>query len=472
MNTAPTMLEKKKKFSMPHTFVIISIFIILATALTWIIPSGTFDRAFDEATGRTLVVAGTFQYTEDVNVGIPQMIMSIYDGMVNAANIIFFTFFSYGFMVMLVRVGAFDAGVGALIRKMKGKDHLVMPILAILFSLMGASFGIYEETYGFVPIVMGMGVALGYDALYGAIVVLGGIATGYAAASINPYTVAIAQTIGELPLFSGMAFRWVAYACFMIVFLLLLTRYGKRVKKDPTKSYVYGIDFPMLSKASQDDLVNSTFTTRHKISLLICLATVIVFAFGAIKYGWYFSELSAIFLTMMFVIGGINGQSIGKTCDVFVDISKNILFAAFVIGLSRAILIVMQNGEIIDTICYYFSNSLAGLPKIVAAEAMLGFQTLLNLFIPSGSGQAVTSMPLMIPLADLLGINRQIAVLAFQFGDGFSNIFWPTACATLCAISGVPMNKWWKFFAPFFVIVEVVAAILLAVAVLINYGPF
>lgn len=465
-------VEKNGKITIPHTFVIISTFIIIATILTWIVPAGTFQRVFDEATGRTLVVAGTFEFVQATPVTLTQMVMSIFDGMVNAANIVFFTFFSYGFMVMLIKVGAFDSGVGALIRTLKGKDYIVMPVLAVLFSLMGASFGIYEESYGFVPIVMSMAVALGYDPFYGAIVVLGGIATGYASAAINPYTVAIAQTIGELPLFSGMAYRGVCYLCFITVFLICLQRYGNKVKKDPSKSYVYGIDFPNISTSSQEELLAKEFTVQHKISLLICLFTVIAFAFGAIKYGWYFSELSAIFIVMMFVIGLINGKSINQICEDFVEISKNILIAAFVIGLSRAILIVLQKGQVIDTICYYFSNSLSGLPKIVAVEAMLVFQTLLNLFIPSGSGQAVTSMPLMIPLADLLGINRQIAVLAFQFGDGFSNIFWPTACAVLCAISGVPINKWWRFFAPFFFIIESVAAVLVAVAVLINYGPF
>jgi len=250
--------------------------------------------------------------------------------MVDAANIIFFTFFSYGFMVMLIKVGAFDAGVGALIRKLKSKDHYAMPLIAIIFSFMGASFGIYEETYGFVPVVMSLGVALGYDPLYGAITVLGGMATGYAAASINPYTVAIAQTIGELPLFSGMAFRWCCYLCFMAFFLFYMYRYGRMVKADPKKSFVYGVEFPFLSNASSKELAEKDFTTRHKISLALCFSTVIIFAYGAIKYGWYFSELSAIFIVMMFVIGLVNKQSINDTCNAFVDISKNILFAAFV----------------------------------------------------------------------------------------------------------------------------------------------
>lgn len=465
-------MVQAKKSRMPHTFVIIFCFILLATILTWIIPSGTFDRAFDEATGRTLVVPGTYQVVEKTAVGPAKMVMSIYDGMVDAAGIVFFTFFSYGFMVMLVHVGAFDSGVGALIRVLKGKERFVLPVLTVIFALMGAGFGIYEESYGFVPIVMGISVALGYDALYGAIVVLGGIATGYASASINPYTVIIAQQIAELPLMSGMGFRWICFVVFVGALLIIAGRYAKRVKADPTKSFVYGLAFPTLSNRSQDELKQLEFKTSHKISLIIFLVTVIGFAYGAIKFGWYFSELSAIFIVMMFVVGLINGQSVSETCNAFVDITKNIIFAAFVIGLSRGILMVMQHGQIIDTICNYFANGLAGLPKIVAAEAMLLFQTLLNLFIPSGSGQAVTSMPIMVPLADLLGLNRQIAVLAFQFGDGFSNIFWPTACATLCAVSTVPMNKWWRFFAPFFLVCMVLAMIMIAIAVLINYGPY
>lgn len=467
-----TKIETKKKFSNPHTFIVIATFIIIATVLTWFIPSGTFERAFDETTGRTLVVPGTFKIVEHTPVSIPRMVMAIYDGMVNAADIVFFTFFSYGFMVMLVKVGAFGAGVNALIRKLRGRGHYAMPIIAIIFSLMGASFGLYEETYGFVPVMMGLSVALGYDPLYGAITVLGGMATGYATASINPYTVAIAQMIGDLPLFSGMAYRWFCYVCFLTLFLFCMCRYGRMVKNDPTKSYVYGVDFPLLSVGKDGGDTDAEFTTRHKVSLLLATSTVFIFAFGAIKYGWYFSELSAIFIVMMFIIGAINGQSISQTCDAFVEIAKTVLFAAFAIGLARAILIVLQEGQIIDTICFYFSEWLGGLPKILAVQAMFGFQTLLNLFIPSGSGQAVTSMPLMIPLADLLGINRQIAVLAFQFGDGFSNMFWPTACATLCAVSGVPINKWWRFFAPFFLYVTILACALLSLSVVINYGPF
>ena len=298
--------KKAKKFKNPHTFVVVTSFIILATILTWLVPSGTFERALDETTGRTLVVPGTFRVLEHTPVSPAKMVMSIFDGMVNAADIIFFTFFSYGFMVMLIKVGAFDSGVGAMLRKLKDKYQYAMPIIAILFSLTGALFGLYPEVYGFVPIVMSLSVALGYDPLYGAIAILG-----------------------------GMAYRWFCYFCFMTLFLFCMCRYGRMVKANPEKSYVYGVHFPFISNTSSSDLIKLEFTTKHKISLALCASTVVIFAYGAIEYGWYFSELSAIFLVTMFIIGRINGQSISDTCNAFVEISKEILFAAFVIGAWR-----------------------------------------------------------------------------------------------------------------------------------------
>ena len=465
--------DKKWKKSMPHPYIVIFGLIALVTAMTWIIPSGSFDRVYNEAVGRTLVVPGTFHLVEHTPVGIPRMLMAIYDGMVNAADIVFFTFFSYGFMVLLIKIGAFDSGVGALLRKLETKVHWAMPLIAIAFSFTGFAFGLWEEVYGFIPVCMAISVALGYDPFYGVIAVIGGMSTGYAPAAINPYTVAIAQSIAELPLFSGIAFRCFCYIVFLSIFLIQMCRYGRMVKADPTKSYVYGVHFPFLSeKKSHDELVALDFTKKHKISLALCGFTVIFFAWGAITRGWYFSELSAIFIVMTLVIGAVNGMRVGETCDAFVSISKEILIAAFAIGLARGILIVLQDGQIIDTICNFFASHMGGMSTIVTVWAMFIFQTLMNFLISSSSGLAVIVMPLMVPLADLLDINRQIAVLAFQFGDGFSNLFWPTGCITVCAISGVPFNRWFKFFAPYTLWMTLASFALLALAVIINYGPF
>ncbi|MEG0378058.1 MAG: TIGR00366 family protein [Eubacterium sp.] len=464
---------KKKSWQLPHTFLVIGMILVLATVMTWLIPAGVFERVLDPVSGRNLVVPGSFSTVPQNPVGPFGMFMSILDGLVGAANVIWFTMISYGFMCMMIHVGAFNSGMGALIRVMKGKEKFLLPILIIAFGLMGAACGLYEEAYGFIPVMMSLSMALGYDALTGAVIVMGSVGIGYASAFVNPYTLAVAQSIAELPLFSGIGFRIICFVVFITAYIIFAMRYANRVKKDPTKSYVYGDSFEHLSVgASRDELMNTKMTSAHRLSLLVFLATIIIFVYGALQFGWYFSELSAVYIISMFIIGFINKLTPSEVCSKAVEIYKEILFACLVIGIARAILVVMQNGEIVDSVCYYMSNLLIGLPKTVAAVAMMFFQTLLNFFVPSGSGQAATSMPIMIPLADLIGMNRQIAVLAFQFGDGFSNLFWPTMTSISCAIAGCKLNKWYKFFGPLFGILLVLECIMMVIAVMINYGPF
>lgn len=463
---------KKWKLSMPHSYIIIGLIIIFAMVLTYIVPAGEYERVTDAATGRNIVLPDSFQFVEQSPVSIFEMFKSIMAGMIDASEIIFFVFFSYAFMSMLVHVGAFNAGIGALLNKMKGKEKLIIPVLMLAFGAMGASFGMYEEAYGFVPIVMSITIAMGYDGLVGAVIVFVGVATGFAAAVINPYTIAIAQGIAEVPVFSGYGFRIIIWICFMTLVIWYTMRYANKVKKDPTKSAVYGISFPFLSKLSQDDLLKKEFTMIHKITLSLFVFTLVALVYGTIKLGWYLEELAALFIIMMFVIGLVNKKSPGQICDVFIESSKNILFGALIIGISRTVLVVLQAGNIIDSVAYYMASSLAHVPAVFTAQAMLLFQNLINFFIPSGSGQAATSMPLMTPLADVLGVNRQIAVLAFQFGDGFSNLFWPTQVAIECGIAGIPLSKWYKYFGPLFLCMFILQMIFIAIAVMINYGPY
>ncbi|WZL74030.1 TIGR00366 family protein [Clostridiaceae bacterium 35-E11] len=463
---------KKWKFSMPHSYIVIGMIIVFAMILTYIIPAGEYDRITDPVTGRNIVSPDSFHFVEQSPVSIFQMFKAIMSGMVDAADIIFFVFFSYAFMSMLIHVGAFNAGIGALLNKIKGKEKFIIPVLMLAFGAMGASFGMYEEAYGFVPLVMSITIAMGYDGLVGAVIVFVGVATGFAAAVINPYTIAIAQGIAELPVFSGFGLRIIIWICFMTLVIWYTMRYADKVKKDPTKSAVYGISFPFLSELSHDELLEQEFTSIHKVSLTLFAFTLILLVYGTMKFGWYLEELAGLFIIMMFVIGLVNKQSLGQICDIFIESSKNILFGALIIGIARTVLIVLQNGQIIDTVAYYMSSALTHVPTVFTAQAMLVFQNLINFFIPSGSGQAATSMPIMTPLADILGINRQIAVLAFQFGDGFSNLFWPTQVAIECGIAGIPLAKWYKYFGPLFLCMFILQMIFIAIAVGINYGPY
>lgn len=465
-------METKLKWKIPHGFLIVGSILLFVTILTWIIPAGQFDRVLDEATGKNVVVASSFHFVENSPVGLFKMFSAILGGLVDAADVIFFTMISYGYMCMLIYIGTFDSAIGTLIRIMGKREKFLIPILIIAFSLMGASFGMYEEAYGFIPVVMGISLALGYDALLGAVVVMGSVGVGFASAFVNPYTTAIAQGIAELPLFSGLWFRVLCYIVFTSAYIIFCMRYAIKVKKNPTKSYVYGTDFSHLMTVTREELIQKRMTTKDHLSLLVFVLSIVTFVYGSITYGWYFEEISAVFIISMFLIGLINKLSPSEICEKVVDIYKNIIYACLIIGIARAIIIVMREGQIIDSVCYYLANMILGLNKTLAAMGMVVIQTLINFFIPSGSGQAATSMPIMTPISDIIGINRQIAVVAFQFGDGFSNLFWPTQAAVDCAIAGCTLNKWYKFFAPLFVILLSLQFIMIAVAVAVNLGPF
>lgn len=465
-------MEEKRKWRIPHGFLIIGGILLFVTILTWIIPAGVFDRVLDEKTGRNIVVATSFQNVEQTPVGLFRMFAAILAGLVDASDVIFFTLISYGYMCMLIHVGTFNSAVGTLIRVLGKKEKFLLPVLIWIFALMGASFGMYEEAYGFIPVVMGISLALGYDALLGAVVVMGSVGVGFAGAFVNPYTTAIAQGIAELPLFSGMWFRVMCFFIFTGVYTIFCMRYAYKVKKDPTKSYVFGDDFSHLATVSREELISRKMSKKDILSLIVFVGSIVTFVYGSLKYGWYFEEISAIFIISMFLIGLINGMSLSETCEKAVSIYKDIVYACLVIGIARAIIIVMREGQIIDSVCFYLSSMLLNLNKMLSAIGMVIIQNLINFFIPSGSGQAATSMPIMTPIADIIGLNRQIAVVAFQFGDGFSNLFWPTQAAVDCAIAGCTLTKWYKFFAPLFLILLSLQFILVCVAVLVNLGPF
>lgn len=224
-------METKLKWKIPHGFLIVGSILLFVTILTWIIPAGQFDRVLDEATGKNVVVASSFHFVENSPVGLFKMFSAILGGLVNAADVIFFTMISYGYMCMLIYIGTFDSAIGTLIRIMGKREKFLIPILIIAFSLMGASFGMYEEAYGFIPVVMGISLALGYDALLGAVVVMGSVGVGFASAFVNPYTTAIAQGIAELPLFSGLWFRVLCYIVFTSAYIIFCMRYAIKVKK-------------------------------------------------------------------------------------------------------------------------------------------------------------------------------------------------------------------------------------------------
>ncbi len=458
-----------KVMKVPHTYVILFALIIVAAIGSYIIPAGEFDRAKDPNSGRTVVVPGTFHKVDQNPLSFFGTFIAVQKGSIDAADVVFFIFFVYASFYIVLQTGALHSFIGWLLRALKGKEIIIIPIFMYIFALGGSVFGMYEETFGFIPLFVGLAIAMGYDALVGMSIVSLAVAMGFAAAFMNPFTVGVAQKVAELPLFSGMGFRiivWFVHVTLSVVYTLL---YAIKIKKDPSKSILKGMDMGSLA-LNHDELVQKKLSGRDKLILIWVAVIVGLLVWGVIVKGWYFDELAGLFIIMGVAAGFIAGWGPSKIAVTFLEGAKDIVFGALVVGLSRGILIVMREAKIIDTVINAMAQPLSYLPKWLAAEGMLVVQTLINFFIPSGSGQAATTMPIMAPLSDLLGITRQTAVLAFQFGDGFSNVLWPTtALPVICSIAKVPIDKWWKYFVPFFGWLLVAQVIFMAIAVAINW---
>lgn len=468
MSNGPKLGEKKK-FKLPHIFVLLFCIVLLCTILTWIIPAGQFDRVMNDA-GREIAVAGTWHEVESTPVGFLDFFTSFYYGMVNASEIMITVFIAFASVQFILKSGAFDGLVVALMKVFKGKSSvIVIPIFMTIIGIASSTIGMFEEWLAFIPIFAAIFIGLGYDAMVGLAVVALGAGMGFSGATLNPFTVGVAQGIAEVPYMSGVGFRIICHAAMIIVGSGLTMRYALKVKADPTKSYVYGDDFSVL--AGSGDAGNAEFGWRQKLVLVDLFAAIILIVWGVNKFGWYFAEITGIFMLMGLIAAIIMGFKPDKIAEIFQEGFKDACTAAMMVGIARATLIVLQNGNIIDTVVYYFSEPLSALPTWLAAVAMLLMQTVLNFFIPSGSGQAAVSMPIMAPTADLLGIPRDIAVLAYQFGDGLSNIVWPTAFAAIMAgLAGVKLEKWWKFIFPIFGALIVVQAVMIVIALNIGWG--
>lgn len=459
--------DKKRKFKLPHIFVLLTGIIIVCAILTWILPAGEFDRQTNAA-GTEVVVPGTYHTVDSSPVGPFETLKSLYNGMLNGGGVIFFVFIAYAAIGLIISTGAFNGLVAGLLKILKGKARaVIIPIFILVLGCISSTIGVFEEAFPFIPIFVGIAIAMGYDALVGLGIVALGVGLGYSGAVMNPFTVGMAQDIAGIPQMSGIGFRIICHVVMIIVASTLLIRYALKIQADPIKSYVYGDDFSHMEMDPQG-IEHHSFGIREKAVLAVLALGVVVIVWGVKTKGWYFEDLSAVFLLMGIISSFIMGWGPDTIAQKMAASFTDIAVACMIIGFSRGILVVLQSGHIIDTIVYGISIPLGKFPAWIASELMLVVQTLLNFLIPSGSGQAVTSMPIMAPLADLIGVSRQVSVLAFQFGDGLSNIIWPTAMAPImCGIAGIKIEKWWKLIVPIFLALLVTQGILIAVATIV-----
>lgn len=465
-------LEKKRRIKIPHTYALLFFVIILVAVLTYALPAGEFSRAEDPTTGRIFVVPDSYHTVDSNPTSFFELFKAIPAGMEKSGYIIFFVLMIGGSFGILQATGAIDSGILAVVNRMKGKEKLVIPVVMFIFSLAGAILGSAEEMLPFYPIIISLALALGFDTLTGTAMVLLGAGAGFAGAFLNPFTVGIAQGIAGLPLFSGIAYRLISYVIILTVSIVYVYRYANKIQKNPELSVTYEED-----KLKHDEFKlseTSEFTIRHKLVMAVLLIGLAILAFGVVKLGFYITELTAMFLIIGIASGVVGGLSVDKIAEEFVNGAQSLVYGAVVIGLATSIMVVMQEGKIMDTIIFSLANLVQGLPPTLSGVVMFIVQSFLNVMIPSGSGQAAASMPIMAPMADLVGISRQSAVLAFQFGDGFSNVINPTSGYFMAAIAigGIRWEKWAKWMLPLFLIWSLIGAVLVFVSVLIGYGPF
>ena len=461
-------LEKKKKFSLPSTPVLLFLIIVVIMILTYVIPAGTYERVLDEASGRNVVDPNSFQYVEQSPVNPWKMFVSIPDAFVEVGNIIFLIAFGFFWVYSVMQSGALTSAINKLLGSKAKDSKLFIPICMFIFAIAGSTYGELETVYGLVPIFVALAIALGYDAIVGLCMCFVGVATGFASATTNAFTIGVAQSIAELPIFSGLVYRWIIFFVQYAVMTFMVMRYANKVKKNPEASYVKDCDF---SSFELERVENVEFTAKQKIILISMIFTVATIVYGSLKLGFWINEMSAVFIISALIISIIAGFKPEQVKDNLLTAFKEMAIGMVVVGLARAILIIMQNGVIIDTVVHGLASVTAGLGRMGSAIGMLVAQNIINFFIPSGSGQATAIMPIMVPLGDLAGVTRQVTVLAYQFGDGYSNMLWPTcSVATMCGIGKIPLDRWYKFFIPVYAVCFCVQVILLIIAVAIGYA--
>lgn len=458
-----------------NTLVMIYVIVIAVAVLTWIVPGGEYQRA--ELNGRTQIVSGSFVYAASRPQGLGAVLIAPMKGFVQAGQIIVFLFILGGAFKIIEKTGALALGVQRTAYTFARRPELqkfFIPVTVTLFSLAGAIFGMCEETMPFVLIFIPLAISLGYDSLLGTAIPFLGAAAGFAGAIFNPFTIGIAQSISELPLYSGIAYRIPIWFISTGSIIFFLTRYAARIKKDPRRSLVYELDRgrKAVPAAAAGDAAPMPWNVR--VILFLFLAAIAVLVYGILRHSWYINEIAAVFFAFGLVAGKFGRLTFAQMADEFKDGAKDMVGVALIIACARAILIIANDGRVMDLFLHSLSGAIAGLHPVLAAQSMFVAHGVINFFVHSGTSQAALTMPLMAPLADIVGITRQTAVLAFQFGDGWINPILPTSGVTMgvLGLAGIAWEKWFKWLFRMQVYFFIIALLLLVPPVMFFfYGP-
>ncbi|MGW8029597.1 YfcC family protein [Staphylococcus xylosus] len=464
--------KSKKKFKIPHIYVILFVFGVIATIATYIVPSGEFKR-IKGPEGREMVDADSFHYITSAPVGIVDFISIIPRGLIEAGEIVFFTLIIGGMFMVLRRTGIIEIAVDNLARRFIYKSIFIIPVLTTVFAIVATLIGTAELSLVYIPVIIPLIIALGYDSITATAIALCGTVVGFTVGVLNPINTGLAQKLSGIPVFSGISLRIILFIVVLAVTIVFIMRYAKKVQKQPTLSSVYEDDSEKRELYQHiTEHAPTTATTRQKWGIAVIFAFFIILVYGVTTQGWFMVEMAGLFIFMGVIVGFVSGLSMQTICEAFNDGFKDVLMGAIIVGLARSIAVVLEDGKIMDTIVHGLGSVIDGTTPTIAVIGMYAVQMLINFIISSGSGQALVTMPIMAPLADMLGITRQTAVLAFQLGDGFTHIFYPTSGYFMAAlaIGGVSYTKWIRFFFPLFIIWVVISIITLIIAQLSGWS--
>ena len=469
-------MARRWRLSVPHPLVLLTFCVILAAIASHLLPAGEYERRDDEETGRSVVVAGTYHQVDPSPVGFFEAIVALPRGMADAAEVIFLVFLIGGAFTVVDETGALKRGVTSLIRSLRGRDLLVIPVVSLFFATGGVVENMQEEIIPLVPVLLILTRRLGFTPMVAVAMSAGAAFVGSAFSPINPFQVSIAQRLAELPLGSGAAFRIVFLLLALAFWIGMTMRYARRTRGtggggdggDDGAGAAAGHAGGSGTDAGQSR--SEGVRPSDQVIFALVLATFAVVVVGMMRWHWGFNELSAAFFIMGVIVGLLSGMKIGGTAEAYVRGFRSMAYAGLLIGFARAIYVVLQDGRVVDTIVHALFTPLEGLPVLASSVGMVAAQTAIHVPVPSVSGQAVLTMPLLVPLSDLLGMSRQVTVLAYQYGAGLCELLTPTngALMAILASAGIRYEDWVRHAFPLYL--GLVALGLVAIAVALAIG--
>lgn len=463
--------EQIKAFKAPSPIIILVCVIVLCALASYVIPAGVYDRVKDVHTGKMVVDPTTFHYVAQKPTGFMDFFTVLNKGFKGGISIIAFLFIVGGSLNMLAKTGAIIAGLSTLVRKMRNHSILLIPVLMTTLATFSTLAGCNEEYLAFTPLVVSVALALGFDSLTALGILFCSVAAGYGAGCTQPFSVGVAQGIAGVPIFSALPYRVGIFVVLLILNISFVMYHAYKVKKNPESSPVYEIDRAKADTIKIDEA--QELSGRQAICLGLLGLNFVGIIVGVLKFDFYMNEISAMFIIMGVLSGIICGLKPNDICDAFLEGCKGMMLPCLAVAMCKSATILLDNARVMDTIIHYLAGMLDIFPSSIIAFGMFIIQDLFNLLVPSSSGQAAISMPIMAPLADIVGLTRQTAVFAFTFGDAFTNCITPASGATMSylAMANVPYKKWARFVLPLIGMWWIVAFCFLTYATAIKLGP-